>query len=150
MGRAFGSLVSGAVLIGLAGCSGASGLPIVSDVALPKIPVPRALRIETTADKPRTLIERALSACDQRIEAGETACLKKAIGDAHLSVPALVALVPGCRLGRMCHAAYTTEDVIGLLSSTASHYVVRWRADFDLTRRPTTTEAVPITVVQAS
>lgn len=142
--------MAAATALALAGCSGASSLPIVSDIHMPEIPVPEALRIEETADTPGNLIERALSGCDKRVEAGETACLKTAVKDAHLTVSALVALVPGCRLGRICHYGYTTEDRVGLYSGTATHYVVHWRADFDLTHAPASVDAVPITVVQVS
>ena len=112
------------------------------------MPVPEALRIEDTVVQPASLIERALSGCDKRTEAGETACVKAALVAAHITVPALKAMLHDCRSGEVCHATYTTEDVVGFYRATASHFVVHWRVDVDLGKPAATVEAVPITVVE--
>ncbi|MDX7950899.1 hypothetical protein P7D22_06870 [Lichenihabitans sp. Uapishka_5] len=131
----------------LAACSTLETLPLVSD--LPKVPVPDVLRIENTVDAPRTSIERALSQCDKRTEAGETACVKAALASSSLGIPALAGSIGGgCRVGQVCHLAYTTEDVVGLYRPSASHFIVHWRVDVDL-RHPTAgVGAVPVSVVQ--
>ena len=130
----------------LSACSTLEPLPLVSD--LPRLPVPEALRIEETVDTPGTLIERALSGCDKRTEAGEGACVKAALVAAHVTVPELTAMLRDCRGGRVCHTTYTTEDSVGLIRSAASHFVVHWRVDVDLSKPADTIAAVPITVVQ--
>lgn len=132
--------------LGLSACSTLEALPVVSQ--LPKLPVPEALRIEETVDKPGSLIERALSGCDKRTEAGEAACVKAALTAAHVTMPALMAMLHGCRSGHVCHATYTTEDVVGFYHATASHFVVHWRVDVDLSKPAATVGAVPITVVE--
>lgn len=129
-----------------AGCSSLETLPLVSD--LPKVPVPEALRIEKPLDAPRTLVERALSGCDKRTEAGEAACVKAALADGAVTVPALAAMLPGCRTGQLCHLTYTTEDQIGLFKGTASHYVARWRVEVDLRKPAASAGAAPVTVTQ--
>ena len=132
--------------LAVAGCSTLESLPLVSE--LPKVPVPDVLKIEKTVDTPHTLIERALSGCDKRTEAGETACVKAALQDGKVTVPQLAAMLPACRDGQLCHVVYTTEDRIGLYSSTASRFVAHWRVDVDLMHRPGTLDATPISVVQ--
>lgn len=129
-----------------AGCSTLETLPLVAD--LPKVPVPEALRIEKPLDAPRTLIERALSDCDTRTEAGETACVKTALAAAPLTTAALAAMLPGCRVGQLCHLAYTTAEQIGYFKTTASHFVVHWRVDVDLRHPVSTTASIPVTVTQ--
>lgn len=132
--------------LSLSACSTLETLPVLSD--LPKVPVPEALRIEETVDTPRTLIERALSGCDKRTAAGEAACVRTALSAAHVTVPALMAMLPDCRSGRVCHVTYTTDDMIGLIRAAASRFEVHWRVDVDFSRPATRLEAVPITVVQ--
>ena len=115
---------------------------------LPKVPVPEALRIEKPLDAPRTLVERALSSCDTRTEAGEAACVKAALAEAKVTGPALAAMLPNCRTGQLCHMTYTTEDQIGYFQGTASHYVAHWRLDVDLRKPAVGADAVPVTVTQ--
>ncbi|MCW6508322.1 hypothetical protein [Lichenifustis flavocetrariae] len=117
-------------------------------MTLPKIPIPHALRIEETVDKPANLIERALSECDKRIETGEAACVKSALITQKVMLPNLIAMLHGCHQGEVCHYAYTTDDQVGLFHATSSHFIVHWRVDFDLTHPVGALEAVPVTVVR--
>ena len=127
----------------------ASGaLPFLADVHIPAVPVPQSLAIVVTQDQGGNPIELALSACGSRTESGETACLKTALVGAGTSIPALIGLIPGCQAGATCHYTYTTKDRVGFLQSIGSEFVVRWRADVDLTHAPKTIGDVPITVVQ--
>lgn len=132
--------------LALAGCSTLETLPLVSD--LPKVPVPEALRIEKPLDAPQSVVERALSGCDTRTESGEAACVKAALAGGTVTVPALAAMLPGCRIGQLCHETYTTEDQIGYFKGTASHYVAHWRIDVDLRKPAAGAAAVPVTVTQ--
>ena len=121
---------------------------MISGMSLPKIPIPHALRIEETVDKPSNLIERALSGCDKRVETGEAACVKSALIDQKVMLPALIAMLHGCHSGQVCHYTYTTDDLVGLIHAISSHFIVHWRVDFDLTHPAGTLDAMPITVVR--
>jgi hypothetical protein len=125
-------------------------VPLLGAFALtgcfPDIEVSRHLAVEV--DHPRSVIERALAACSSRTETAETACVKRGLADAKLSVAALPALFPGCRTGHECHVDYTTESRIGFVPAVASDYAVRWRVTADLTHPAKTLDAIPIRVEQ--
>ena len=118
------------LLLGLAGC-------------LPEETLPPLTRPE---NRPRTVIDRALSECPDKTVKAETQCVKAALGGGGISMAGLVGLMPGCRPGRACSYEYTTEDRIGFFAAYATHVVYRWRVTFDLGRRPGTPGEVPVKV----
>lgn len=99
---------------------------------------------------PRTVVERALAFCGEKTEKAETGCVRQALVDGRVGVAALVAMIPGCRVGTACTVLYRTRDRQGLLASTAADYVADWRVTFDLkaARQPAAAADVPFTVQQ--
>ena len=57
-----------------------------------------------------------------------------------------MALVPGCRAGRLCTYDFTTRDRLGFIQATAAVFVVNWRVTFDLRQPVVTLSNLPITV----
>ncbi len=102
----------------------------------------------TVVGTPKGLIERALAFCDEKTEAAETRCVRKALLDQHVTAPALAAMIPGCRLGTDCILHYTTRDRAGLLSATATQYVFDWQVKFDLKKTGITAADIPFKVLQ--
>ncbi len=102
----------------------------------------------TVVGTPKTPIQRALAFCGEKTEAAETHCVRKALVDDHVTVAALAAMVPGCRLGAVCSLHYTTRDRAGLLAATATDYIFEWQVTFDLKMPGITAVDVPITVLQ--
>ena len=92
-------------------------------------------------------MERALALCGEKTEAAETECLRKALAEAHLTVAALAATIPGCRPGVACSLRYRTRDREGLFAFNASDYVADWRVTFDLKAAVGTAPAVGLPVV---
>ena len=108
--------------------------------------MPDALRPEKPLDQPANIIERGLSACPKRTEAGETDCVKQALATAGTTVRDLMALMPGCRQGLVCRYDYTTIDNVGYIPATATKFVAHWRVEFDF-RKPVARCTLPVTVV---
>jgi hypothetical protein len=141
--RTGGPLFAAMTLAGLGGCSDV--MPMLD--ALPRPPIPDALRLEKSLDRPANLIERGLSDCPKRIEAGEATCVKQALATAGISVPDLMALLPGCRQGLVCRYDYTTVDSVGFIPATATKFVAHWRVEFDFRKPEVSLAALPVTVV---
>jgi hypothetical protein len=125
------------------GCS-SSPLPFVSDMGLPSLYVPHVLRMVDNQDHPGNLIERSLSQCSKRVAAGEAACVKDGLLASGTDVASLAKMVPGCRRGIVCHYEYVTDDKVGLVPATESHFTVHWRVDFDLKQAKDKLDSVPI------
>ena len=130
-----------ACLLGLAGLTGCieSGVAGLTD-HLPAY--------SKRVDKPLNVIERALADCKEKTEIQEIKCVKAGLADASVSMPSLVAMIPGCRLGRVCPYDYTTDDRLGYIEANAGEFIVHWRVSFDLRRAGVSVADVPITVTQ--
>jgi hypothetical protein len=102
----------------------------------------------TVVETPKGLIQRALALCDEKTEAAETRCVRTALVDQHVTVQALAAMIPGCKLGTACILHYTTRDRAGLLSATATQYVFDWQVTFDLKSTRVTGAEIPFKVLQ--
>ena len=118
------------LLAGLAGC-------------LPGETLPPLTRPE---NRPRTVIDRALSECHDKTAKAETECVKAVLGAGQITLPGLIGLMPNCRPGHPCTYDYTTEDRIGFFAVYATHVVYHWRVTFDLTRQPKTPGDIPVKV----
>lgn len=98
---------------------------------------------QRTVDRPKTIIDTVLEQCPDKTEEQETHCVKQALG--RLSVAALVAAVPECRLGTLCLYHHKTDDRLGYVPAMAEDFVVRWKVGIDLRKAKTVAEA-PVTV----
>lgn len=131
----------------LTGCSSAP-MPLVSDLGIPPIWLPHAVRMVDTVDRPANLIERSLSECDKRIAAGEAACIKRSLAEAKLSISDLIAMLPRCSAGQVCHYQYATDDRVGLIPALATHFQMRWQVDLDFTKPAGKSDDIPVSVKQ--
>ena len=95
----------------------------------------------------KNLLDRALAGCSEKTVRAETACVKQDLGAAHIPIRALIALVPNCRAGQICHYDATTRDRLGFVRASATDYVKRWRIDIDLRHPAADASQVPVTVV---
>ena len=93
------------------------------------------------------LLDRALADCPEKTVKAETACVRQGIDAAHPSVKDLIALVPNCRSGQVCHYDHTTRDRLGFVQANATDYVKRWRIDLDLRHPAVAAAGVPVTVI---
>ncbi|RYC30150.1 hypothetical protein D3273_20415 [Lichenibacterium minor] len=93
------------------------------------------------------LLDRALADCPEKTVKAETACVRQGVDAARPSSKSLVALVPGCRAGQVCHYDHTTRDRLGFVQASATEYVKRWRIDLDFRHPAPEAAQVPITVI---
>ena len=73
--------------------------------------------------------------------------MRQGVDAAQPALKALMALVPGCRAGQVCHYDHTTRARLGFVRASATDYVKRWRVDLDFTRPAAAAAQVPITVI---
>lgn len=92
------------------------------------------------------LLDRGLADCSEKTARAETRCLRDRVAASGLSTKALIALVPGCRVGRLCRYDQTTRDRLGLVEANATDYVKHWRITFDLRRPAADAAQVPLQV----
>lgn len=93
------------------------------------------------------LLDRGLADCSEKTAKAETQCLRDRVAASGLSTKALIALVPGCRAGRLCRYDQTTRDRLGLVEANATDYVKHWRVTLDLRRPAADIAQVPIEVL---
>ena len=110
--------------------------------------MPHALRAVDSVDSPSNVIEHALSGCPKHTEAGQTDCVRAGLKEAGLGAKDLLAMVPGCHYGQVCHYTYSTKERIGVLPSTAIRYVMNWQIDFDLTKSDDKNQTISVVVTQ--
>jgi hypothetical protein len=106
-----------------------------------------ATSYDHVVDARANLIDRALADCPEKTVKAETACLRQGIDAAKPAVKVLMALVPGCRAGQVCHYDHTTRDRLGFVRASATDYVKRWRVDLDFTHPAPAAAQVPVTVI---
>lgn len=99
-------------------------------------------------DEGRTsnLIDTALATCFEQTEKAETFCVKDALARSNISLRALMAMMPECRIGSVCTHDHTTRRRLGLLASYATLVVKDWRVSFDLRRPAADVALVPVVV----
>lgn len=142
-----GRLAGRAPLLGLAALASGCALQVqdgagrVADVAR------YATSYDHVVDPRANLLDRALADCSEKTVKAEAACVRQGIDAAHPAVAALIALVPGCRAGQVCHYEHTTRDRLGFVRASATDYVKRWRIDLDFTHPAADAARVPVTVV---
>lgn len=105
-------------------------------------------RLSRVESRPSNVIERGLTLCSGRKEAQEADCVRAALAAEGTSLPELVALMPGCATGRLCHYTFATRDRIGAFLPTAAELVIEWRVEVDLRKAPARTADAPLTVTQ--
>lgn len=105
-----------------------------------------ATSYDHVVDTRANLLDRALADCSEKTVKAETACVRQGVDAAKPTVGALMALVPGCRAGQVCHYDHTTRDRLGFVRASATEYVKRWRVDLDFTHPAAEAAQVPITV----
>ena len=93
------------------------------------------------------LLDRGLADCSEKTARAETRCLRDRVAASGLSTKALIALVPGCRAGRLCRYDHTTRDRLGLVEANATDYVKHWRVTLDLRRPAADAARVPVDVL---
>ena len=93
------------------------------------------------------LLDRGLADCSEKTAKAETRCLRDRVAASGLSTTALVALVPGCRVGRLCRYDQTTRDRLGIVEANATDYVKHWRVTLDLRKPAADAARVPIEVL---
>ena len=129
-------------LLAVSGVSGCSAADIAGTIGDRLPPYSRS------QVKASNAIETALALCPDKTELAETGCVKKALAAPGLTVPALVAMIPGCKSGKVCDYEYTTTDRLGYFDYDAATYTARWRVSFDF-RRPTSDPGyVPVAVAR--
>lgn len=101
----------------------------------------------TVVGTPKGIIQHALAFCGEKTEAAETQCIRKALADEHVTIPALAAMIPGCKLGTECSLNYTTRDRAGLIAATATQYIFEWQVTFDLKKAGLTAADIPLKVL---
>ena len=132
-----------AAIAGLAGCAGTEGL----DKTASDVLVEEKLQIyKHQVSLTKNPIDQALAACPEKLPKTETDCVRRGLTEARVSMAELVALVPGCRAGRLCTYDFTTRDWLGFIEATAAVFVVNWRVTFDLRQPVVTLANLPITV----
>jgi len=102
----------------------------------------------TVVGTPKGVIQRALAFCAEKTEAAETQCVRKALADEHVTISALAAMIPGCKLGTECSLHYTTRDRAGLIAATATQYIFDWQVTFDLKKTGLTAADIPLKVLR--
>ena len=105
-----------------------------------------ATSYDHVVDPRANLLDRALAECSEKTVKAEAACVRQGIDAARPAVAALIALVPNCRSGQVCHYDHTTRDRLGFVRATATEYVKRWRVDLDFTHPAPDAAHVPVTV----
>ena len=143
-GTALPRLWSGILLGALAsGCA----LPVQTEMDQMSNVAHYATTYDHVVDARANLLERALADCSEKTVKAETACLRRSVDAANPSVAALIAMVPQCHTGRVCHYDHTTHDRLGFVQASATDYVKRWRIDLDFAHPAATAAQVPITVI---
>ncbi len=103
---------------------------------------------QNPVDRPKTLIDIALDHCPDKTEDREISCVKTALADSHMSIAALVAMVPSCRPGHVCAYHHVTEDRLGYVPAIAEDFVAHWRVSFDFRHASQSVSDIPVSVEQ--
>ena len=133
-----------AVMAGLAGCAGTEALDKTASDVLDQAQKLQIYNHQVSLTK--NPIDQALATCPEKLPKPETDCLRRGLIEARVSTAELIALVPGCRGGRICTYDFTTRDRLGFIQATAAVFVVNWRVSFDLRQPVVTLANLPITV----
>ena len=133
-----------AATAGLAGCAGSEALDKTASDVLDQAQKLQIYNHQVSLTK--NPIDRALAACPEKLPKPETDCVRRGLIEARVSTAELMALVPGCRAGRLCTYDFTTRDRLGFIQATAAVFVVNWRVTFDLRQPVVTLSNLPITV----
>ncbi len=142
-----GTVLRGAAAVGLAALASGCALPVQSEMDQASDIARYATSYDHVVDPRANLLDRALADCSEKTLKAETACVRQGVDAARPPVKALMALVPGCRAGQVCHYDHTTRDRLGFVQASATEYVKRWRVDLDFTRPAAEAARVPITVI---
>lgn len=134
------------VLVLVASALSACALPIQAEMDKAADVARYATRYDHRLDPQDNLLDRALAECSEKTPKAETACVRDRVAASGLSTRALIALVPQCRTGRVCHYDHTTRDRLGFVEANATDYVKRWRIDLDFRKPAADAARVPLTV----
>lgn len=120
-------------------------LPVQGEIDQVKEVAHYATAYRHVIDARANLLERALADCSEKTLKAETTCVRQGV-DAAPSVAALIALVPNCRAGQVCHYDHATRERLGFVEASATEYVKRWRIDLDFRHPASSAAQVPVTV----
>ncbi len=141
------SALRSAAAVGLGALASGCALPVQGEVDQMSNVARYATSYDHVVDARANLLDRALADCPEKTLKAETACVRQGVDAARPAVKALMALVPNCRAGQVCHYDHTTRDRLGFVRASATDYVKRWRVDLDFTRPAAEAAQVPITVI---
>ncbi len=145
--RAMSALARSSAVVLLGAVASGCALPVQSEMDQMSSIAHYATSYDHVVDPRANPLDRALADCSEKTVKAETACVRQGVDTASLSVPALMALVPHCRAGQVCHYDHTTRDRLGFVQANATDYVKRWRVDLDVRHPAATAAQVPITVI---
>ncbi len=145
--RAMSALARSSAVVLLGAVASGCALPVQSEMDQMSGVARYATSYDHVVDARANLLERTLADCPEKTVKAETACVRQGVDASSLSVPALMALVPQCRAGQVCHYDHTTRDRLGFVQANATDYVKRWRVDLDVRHPAATAAQVPITVI---
>ena len=97
-------------------------------------------------DRTSNLIDAALATCFEQTESSETLCVKDALSRSAIDLRALMAIMPQCNIGAICHYDHTTRRRLGLFASYATLVVKDWRVSFDLRSAVPDVALIPVGV----
>ena len=126
----------------LSGCA----LPIQAEVGQAAGIAAYATHYDHVVGMEANLLDLALAECPEKTLKAEADCVRRGV-DAAPSTRGLVALVPNCRAGQVCHYDHATRDRLGFVQASATDFVKRWRVDLDFRRPAADAAHVPITVI---
>ena len=127
----------------MSGCA----LPVQTELADVSEAAGYATRFDHVVGPARNLLDRALAECSEKTRTAENLCVRQALDGSHPSPQAVIAMVPDCRAGQVCHYDSTTRDQLGLVQATATVYVKRWRIDLDFRHPAADIAHVPLDVI---
>ena len=136
-------VVPAACLGMMSGCA----LPVQSELANVSDAARYATRFDHVVGPARNLLDRALAECSEKTSKAENLCVRQALDGSRPSPQAVIAMVPNCRAGQVCHYNSTTRDQLGLVEATATVYVKRWRIDLDFRHPAADAAHVPVNVI---
>ncbi len=125
----------------LAGCA----LPIQAEMDQASGVAHYATQFDHPVGPQVTALDRALAECSEKTRQAETACVRARV-DATPTRRAVIAMVPHCREGQLCHYDQTTRDQLGFVRANATTYEKHWRIDLDFRKPAPDAAHVPLTV----
>ena len=124
----------------------ACAIPEVLDRTMPPGAMADVHLYTRDEDGSANLIDKALATCFEQTERSETRCVKEALSRSGISLRALMAMMPQCSIGAICHYDHTTRRRLGLFASYATLVVKDWRVSFDLRTMAPDVGLVPVQV----